>query len=99
MRFHGTQVIQPNHDQRTDQPNSSYNESSSKRKLSQGKYMTHAELVAYDIKRARREKECTKAKPSGAAITLSHQGTAKVSPNMLSQKLRDRFAHIFTHLH
>ncbi len=57
--------------------------------------MTYRELVIHDLKRARIEKECTKAKPTSAAITLSQCGPTMLSPNMLSHMLRDRFAHIF----
>ena len=70
--------------------------SSSKRSISQGKPMTHLELVRHDIKRARREKECKKAKPI-AAITLFQREPTTLSPNMLSPKLQDSFAHIFKH--
>ena len=67
---------------------------SSKRKISQGNPMSYTDLVRLDIKRARRENQRDTAKPV-SAVTLSQRTPLALSPGMLSQKLQDRFAHLF----
>ncbi len=75
-------------------PTTSQENMSSKRKVSQGNPMSYSDLVRFDIKRARRENQRDTAKPV-SAVTLSQRNPIALSPGMLSQKLQDRFAHLF----
>ena len=73
-------------------PTTSQENMSSKRKVSQGN--PNSDLVRFDIKSARRENQRDTAKPV-SAVTLSQRNPIALSPGMLSQKLQDRFAHLF----
>ena len=75
-------------------PKASHEGMSSKRKISQGNPMSYTDPVRLDIKRARRENQRDTAKPV-SAVTLSQLTPLALSPGMLSQKLQDRFAHLF----
>ncbi len=61
--------------------------------------MTHNELVYYDLKRARKESNMASAKPTPATVTLSKHDTIMLSPNILSNKLKERFAHLLSSKH